>query len=242
MVVRLNYAQFLDFVKARRSIRSYKTTPIPTDYIQKILEAARWAPSGANSQPWEFIVITNEGVKEKIVDLIDRNLPSPKMMDGKKPRPPEGFKDAPVFIIVCGDTRRKILLPGSVYKMENQKIKTIENPDLIIEEVFNSSLSNAVLYIHLAARTLGLGSQWITGTNHPEVQTKIKKLLNIPEHLVIYDTVALGYAAANPKPRFVRTLEEIVQYDIFDDIKSKTDEEIVQSSSDYMRHARAHLV
>lgn len=86
--------------------------------------------------------------------------------------------------------------------MENQKIEIIENPDLNTEEIFNSSLSNAILYIHLAATTLGLGSQWITGTNHPKVQNKVKQLLKIPEYLRIYDTIALGYPATGSKPRF----------------------------------------
>ena len=193
------------------------------DFVKKILEVARWAPSGANSQPWEFIIVANKDVKDKIVDLIKRNLPPHKKTEEEEPKPPEGFKDAPVFIIVCGDMRRKILLPGSVYKMEDQKIKSIENSDLNTEEIFNSNLSNAILYIHLAAKTLGLGSQWVTGTNHPKVQNKIKKLLKIPEYLRIYDTVALGYPATKPKARFVRELKEIMHYDVYDKTKSKTD-------------------
>lgn len=70
-------------------MRSYKTTPVPTDFIQKILEAARWAPSGANSQPWEFIVITNRDEKDEIGSFIKENLPPSKQLDKKEPNPPE---------------------------------------------------------------------------------------------------------------------------------------------------------
>jgi nitroreductase len=47
----------LDIIKSRRSIRRFQDKPIPPDVIQDLLEAARWAPSGGNSQPWAFLVI-----------------------------------------------------------------------------------------------------------------------------------------------------------------------------------------
>ena len=53
-------------IKGRRSCRNFLSEPISEDTIEKILEAATWAPSPLNSQPWEFIVITNQEVKEKI--------------------------------------------------------------------------------------------------------------------------------------------------------------------------------
>jgi nitroreductase len=58
--------KFIDLVKSRRSIRAYRPDPIPDEYVRQIIEAARWAPSGGNSQPWEFIVIKRKDVKEII--------------------------------------------------------------------------------------------------------------------------------------------------------------------------------
>jgi nitroreductase len=52
-----SYDRFLALVKARHTCRGFKPDPIPDDAIDKILEAGRWAMSGANSQPWEFIVV-----------------------------------------------------------------------------------------------------------------------------------------------------------------------------------------
>lgn len=94
--------------------------------------------------------------------------------------------------------------------------------------VFTSSLANVFLYIQLAVKTLGLGSQWITATTTPQIQAEIKKLLTIPEHVVIYDTVALGYPAVSPSPRAPRTIEEITHHDRYDRSKSKTDNEIIE--------------
>lgn len=51
--------EFFKVVKKRRSIRSFKPDPIPEGAVEQILDAARWAISGANGQPWEFVVVTN---------------------------------------------------------------------------------------------------------------------------------------------------------------------------------------
>lgn len=50
----------------RRSIRRYKKDPVPPGLLEKILEAGRWAPSASNSQPWEFIVITEPELKRRV--------------------------------------------------------------------------------------------------------------------------------------------------------------------------------
>jgi nitroreductase len=60
---------FLDLARSRRSVRQYQPTPIPGDLLQQVIEAARWAPSAVNSQPWEFIVITDPEVKQAVYDL-----------------------------------------------------------------------------------------------------------------------------------------------------------------------------
>ena len=52
----MNSANLLQVIKKRRSVRVYKAGKISDKQLEAILEAARWAPSGANTQPWEFIV------------------------------------------------------------------------------------------------------------------------------------------------------------------------------------------
>src|SRR4026208_957014 len=71
--VRLNpdtqtYDMLLKLVKTRMSVRKFRPDPIPGDTINKILEVARWAMSGANSQPWEFIVVTEPEIKKQLRD------------------------------------------------------------------------------------------------------------------------------------------------------------------------------
>ena len=58
--------KLLEFIKSRRSIRSFQNTPIAEDAIEMILEAARWTPSASNKQPWEFIVIKDRELLQNI--------------------------------------------------------------------------------------------------------------------------------------------------------------------------------
>jgi nitroreductase len=76
-------------VKIRRSIRAYKSTPVSKEKLEKILEAARLAPSANNIQPWHFIVVTDPEKRAKLAKA-----------------PFAGFlKEAPVVIVGCGDQK-----------------------------------------------------------------------------------------------------------------------------------------
>lgn len=56
----------LNLLKSRRSIRVYQDKPVPLDFLLQILEAGRWAPTGANLQPWHFIVVTDPETRKEI--------------------------------------------------------------------------------------------------------------------------------------------------------------------------------
>jgi nitroreductase len=72
----------------RRSIREYKTQPIPNELVQNLLEAAMQAPSAGNQQPWHFILVTDRNILDNVADA----LPFGKML-----------KTAPLGVVVCGD-------------------------------------------------------------------------------------------------------------------------------------------
>jgi len=58
--------EIIEALMTRRSIRRYKKDPVPPEMLEKILEAGRWAPSASNSQPWDFIVITEPELKRRV--------------------------------------------------------------------------------------------------------------------------------------------------------------------------------
>jgi nitroreductase len=56
----------LTLLKTRRSIRRYKPDPVPEEMVEQLLEAGRWAPSASNRQPWEFIVVRDEAIRQQV--------------------------------------------------------------------------------------------------------------------------------------------------------------------------------
>ena len=59
--------EFYEVIKTRRSVRSYRPDAIPKDVLERVLNAARIAPSAGNRQPWKFIVVTDEGLRKELV-------------------------------------------------------------------------------------------------------------------------------------------------------------------------------
>lgn len=59
----------IEMIKSRRSIKKYKPTPVEDEKLNTVLEAARWAPSAGNRQPWEFIVVKDPSIRREVADI-----------------------------------------------------------------------------------------------------------------------------------------------------------------------------
>ena len=78
----MNIESLTELAGNRRSIRGYdKTRDVPDEMVRKILDCARWAPSGGNGQPWEFIVIRDEKTRHEIADLFLKQQEHKKEME-----------------------------------------------------------------------------------------------------------------------------------------------------------------
>ena len=78
-------------IKGRRSIRAFKNLDIPEETIERLIDAARWAPSAGNIQPWEFIIVRNPETKRKLAEAaLNQTF----------------IEEAPVVIVVCADHER----------------------------------------------------------------------------------------------------------------------------------------
>ena len=78
----MNVSDFRALVEQRRSIRGYdESHEVPDEAIRTILDCARWAPSGGNGQPWEFIVIRDKATRHKIADFYMKQLEQNREMD-----------------------------------------------------------------------------------------------------------------------------------------------------------------
>jgi len=78
---------FYEVIRTRRSIRSYRSEPVPEEVLNRVLEAARIAPSGDNRQPWRFIVVKDEGLKRRLVPACGNQ---------------SFIAEAPVVVVACG--------------------------------------------------------------------------------------------------------------------------------------------
>jgi len=103
---------FMQIVKERTSHRGgyRKDMDVTDEQIDFILEAARWAPSAGNAQPWEFIVVRDPKLRKAIIDIAKKQLKEKIEMEWvsrhtRRVGSDSGFIHAPVFIIVVGDPR-----------------------------------------------------------------------------------------------------------------------------------------
>jgi nitroreductase len=220
----MQYEDFLELVKTRRSVRCYKPDPVADEDIEKIIEAARWAPSGFNSQLWEFVVVKDPRLKSEIAevvgaafsDIVKSMPPSERRDDTSGRRAVFGWEKAPVFIIVFGDTRVRACSPVPPVKTSDEKWTS----------VFISSLAIAFQYAALAAACLGLGSQWVSAVGIPSVRERIMEILGIPPEMKIYDMMALGYPDKAPHPKAMRPRKEMIHYNACGGNDFRTDDEV----------------
>jgi nitroreductase len=232
----MDYDNLLELVKQRRSIHRFKPDPIPAEDIEKILEVARWAPSGMNLQPWEFVVVKEPDLKDQIVKLVDVDyVQSAQMEKTRNPlykSPQNGiavssnkfdYTQAPVFILIFGDTRT---IPGFPMPVQYTQQR--------VRYTFQAGLDYALLYMHLAATSLGLASRWISAVQSPLAHCLIKDLLGIPEYLEILDMIVLGHPALKPREKLMRDKSKMIHYGRCKKEDFRTDEEV----NDYIRKVR----
>lgn len=213
--------EFLELARNRRSIRKFKPEPIPDEYIKKVLEVARWAMSGANAQPWEFIIIKDPKTKQKLADVMKQHdemnlaIELTRTEEYRKPRlraghvPEKLWTDAPVIIAVVGD--RRVMLASTIVMR------------LFELHTFDHNMANVTFMIHLAAAALGLGAEWIS-IDEP-MSEEMKHILGIPPVLTLFSLAPIGYPAHQPTS-YRRELDELLHYEKYDVSKFRTQNEV----------------
>jgi nitroreductase len=97
----------LEAIKKRRSIRAYTTKEVSDEDVERLIEAARWAPSAGNIQPWAFVVVKDVETKRKLSSATLQTL----------------IQEAPVAIVVCADAARS----SRVYGSRGEKLYSIQD-------------------------------------------------------------------------------------------------------------------
>jgi nitroreductase len=198
------------------SERSAEFTPNLTLYEQLMavvrLEAARHAPSGANAQPWHYIVVTDHAVKRQIADYFVEEQRRRAKLKMKFPTPNyRGLETAPGFVVIAADFRFMrafpVLLDGSDLDKQYQANA---------ERILLQSVAASTMSAHLAAAALGYQVWWVTAIGQEAAQAALKPLLGIPDDLAVIDIMLFGVPAKPPYKRWKKTLPEIMSWDRFD--------------------------
>jgi len=192
---------FYEVVLKRRSIRKFKDDKVAREVLNKILEAGRWAPSGANLQPWKFIVITDPWVKAKIADTCTKyskevwRIFTPEIAKFLAGRGgtwnKSSMKSIPILITVCYQATDE---PKSEYALASTWA-AIQN---ILLAAANENLASCI-YTHACL----------------EEEKALKQILAIPDAYHLAAIIQLGHPKAIPPTPPRKKLEEIVSYEHF---------------------------
>ncbi|HZB94041.1 MAG TPA: nitroreductase family protein [Stellaceae bacterium] len=220
---RSRYDTLMDVVRRRMTSRAFDPGyVVPREHYDLILEAARHAPSGANAQPWHFIVVTDQGLKERISEYFREEQVARARLRMKFPTPDyRGLATAPGFIVVASDFRWVKAFPvlddGSALDRMYR-----ENAERILLQ----SVAAATMSAHLAAAALGYGVWWVTAIGQQRAQQAMKPLLRIPDALSVLDIMCFGPPAKPPYKRWKKSLADITNWNGFEPSHAMTDAEI----------------
>ena len=159
------YNALMDVVRNRMTTRQFDSSyVVPREHYELILDAARHGPSGANAQPWHYIVVSKPETKEAIADYFVEEQRLRAKLKMKFPTPNyRGLEDAPGFIVVASDFRWTrafpVLMDGS--DLDKQYHENAER--ILLQSVAASTMS-----AHLAAAALGYNVWWVTAIGQVE--------------------------------------------------------------------------
>lgn len=179
-------SELMDTILGRRSIRRYQEKAVPDEILNKLLEAARWAPSWANTQCWHFVVVKDDEIKRKIQGSVSPRNPSSL-----------AIVNAPVLLVVCAQLKKSGYYNG-------------EYPTKF-GDWFMYDLGLATQNLCLAAHDSGLATV-IVGLFD---QDKVGEIIKLPAEHEVLVLIPVGYPDHEPSPPKRLELQEFVHYDSF---------------------------
>lgn len=183
---------FWNLIRGRRSIRRYQDREVPDALITQVLEAARWAPSAHNRQPWRFAVIPRGETRHRLVEAMAARWVQDLRADGltdeeitrRVARSRRRLLGAPVLILVALSMVDMDTYPDPV-RQQSEYIMAVQSTALAAQNLM------------LAAHHLGLGTCWICAPLFvPDV---VRAYLNLPADWIAQAFISMGYPAERPQ-------------------------------------------
>jgi nitroreductase len=198
--------QVIGVMETCRAMRYFRTDPVPDQLIERVIYAATRAPSPANSQAWEFVVVRQRSTKQQLADLFLPPLSAAWTEEDLHPDTPDSamrrgvlnlaasLPDIPVVIFVAGIPSYPPQAPDEHYVW--------------------STLYPAAQNLVLAARSLGLGTTYTQFQGIDEAA--VKKLLGLPEAARIASTIPMGWPDRPFGPVRRRPVAEVLHWECYD--------------------------
>lgn len=193
----------MEAIRGRRSIRRYQDRPVPRELLDRVLEAARLAPSASNLQTWRFKVVTDGETRKSLRQAAFDQ---------------EFIEEAPVVIVACADFAAFGDRAGRTRELLRSGLRP--SPQMLVhltrrgggEGDEDRRVTNAVINVSiavenmvLAATSLGLGTCWVRAFM-PE---RVSEIVSLPPECPPLILLPLGYPAEDPAPRSRKPLPEI---------------------------------
>ncbi|GAC1382602.1 MAG: nitroreductase family protein [Ktedonobacteraceae bacterium] len=181
-------------LQSRRSVRKYQARPVPREFIEQIIEAARWAPSPHGRQPWRFAILTRPELKALLADQMGQTWQQNLSMDGQDTsivnirleKSRQRIHNAPAIIIPC-------LYLEDLDRYPDAQRQADETTMAI------QSLGAAIQNMLLMAFDLGLDTGWMCAPLFcPDI---VCTALDLDRRLIPHALITIGYAAADPVRR-----------------------------------------
>lgn len=173
----------MNILKERRSVRNYLDKMVEEEKIFNLLESARLAPSGKNTQPWHFIIVRSESNRAKLAQVSQKQ---------------KWMLSAPVFLVAVADVRSRIKDDIDIFLDEN-------SPSHELKQIIRDT-AIAVEHMVLMAQGLGLSTCWVAWFT----QKDIRPILNIPSDKYVVGILTIGYGDEKPKARPRKALDEMI--------------------------------
>lgn len=195
---------FLQLIKARRSIRNYQDRALPKHLIERLLQAAIWAPSAHNRQPWRFAVATKRKTKILLAEAMGQRLRKDLTADGLSPdiieadiqRSFQRISNSPALILVSLSMLDMDTYPDD-RRQENERLMAVQSTAMAGQNIL------------LAAHTLGLGACWMCAPLFcPEV---VRLALDLPNDWQPQGLITLGFPAES-RSKTRRPIIEVVHF------------------------------
>lgn len=193
---------FQSLIRTRRSIRRYQPAPLPEEVLQRVLEAATWAPSAHNRQPWRFVVLTEQSQREALARRMGELLRAARTADGDEPADIEGDV-ARSYTRIAGAAAAIVVF----LTMEDMDTYPDARRSRAEELMAVQGAAMATQNLLVAAHAEGLGACWMCAPLF--CQEEVGAALGVPPHWQAQALITLGYPASKGKPAHRRPLSEV---------------------------------